>query len=335
MGAGQGATEFSSSHGFGEGNQNGHVFRLAARHHRIDGHMPRGSVSVGNGQHGNGLVPRVVGVSQKLGHLVVSGRDEGQSVAPIHFLEVVVDFVQSAVEGIIADVTVVTMRAAFEFFLGNRCRECLHNLWPKDFAGVLQQLFGGVGGKGSWVDGYTHHGNAIIVCRVVGLVGKARPSDDDRRDADVFRRDARPRFFRCAQATAAVAADNRIHVHGFQLGFKLFLFLSGDARGGVRSRHPDFIQQDDLCCGIVFINQPLQFGMGDMGHETLAHDGNGFAFQSLQTRRHLNHFHGTATHGRHHGIIGIGMGRVKTIFNFASLVTDDTLGIPTTDKTQQ
>ena len=43
--------------------------------------------------------------------------------------------------------------------------------------------------------------------------------------------------------------------------------------------------------------------MGDVGHKAFSHDSNGLAFQGVQARRLLNHFHGTASDGRHHGVI--------------------------------
>lgn len=116
-------------------------------------------------------------------------------------------------------------------------------------------------------------------------------------------------------------------MHRFQLGFKLLFALAGDTGGGKGPRFTDFIQQDDLGGRIILENQSFEFGMGDVRHKTFAHNGDGLSFQSFQTGRLLNHFHGAASDGRHYGIISAAftLGGVEARLYFAGFVANNTL----------
>lgn len=186
MGAGERAAEVAVAHSLGERDQDGHVLRFAARHHRVDGHVPRGGAAVGGRQRGNHLVPSIVGVFEVFVCFFKCGGNEGETVAPVVFLEIGIYLIKGAVEGVVADVAVVAAGTAVQLLLRDGFGEGFHNLRPQHLAGVADQLFVGVGGERAGVKGHAHHRNAIVVGGIVGLVGEAGTGDDDGRNADIF-----------------------------------------------------------------------------------------------------------------------------------------------------
>jgi hypothetical protein len=82
---------FGVGHRFGQRNQNRHVFRAVARHHAGDGDAPyrRGAaVRKKNSEHVFGIS---IGETQERLDLCHGGRDDGQSIAPLALVEMLVD----------------------------------------------------------------------------------------------------------------------------------------------------------------------------------------------------------------------------------------------------
>ena len=309
------ATEIAACHGLGHCNENGHILGFAACHACIHGHMPRGGVAVGGWQHGDGLVPSIVGIVEIFQHFFEYGRGERGAVAPSHALEVGIYLVQSAMIHIVGDA--LSASGSGIFVVGDGRGERFFYLRPCHLVGVADQLFLAMGGKSTGIDCHSEHRHAVVAGRIACLIVEARSRDDDRRNAEFLGYDARAGLLRGADTAAAIAGNDRIYLEVDEPLAEHFGGLACDARCRVGACNGQLVVHNDFGSGIFCQDQPLEFGMGDVIHEVLAHDGDGFSVESRQSWRHLDGFHGCISYRAHHvecGFVGCGeAARVVTL----------------------
>ena len=313
------AAELGTSHRFGHGDEQRHVFGFATRHDGVDGYVPSGDVAVRTGHDNHCLVPSVIAVLEVTVRFLVSGRHERQTVRPLHGDEERVDLMDVTPEHIVAQVTVVGVLGGVYLRLRDRCSESGKDLRPSHIAGVVNQLLLGVRGKSTRVLGGTQDSYTVVVRRVFGLVGETRSCHHDCRDAEVLCRDGGTCLFGRTDATTTVTADDYIYVIINQFLFESLRLLAVDTHTCVRTCITHHIGQKNGHVLVVLLDDAFEFGVRDVRHETDTDDSNRLVVESRQTRRLVDMRDHATSDRRDHGVI------TELIFRrVASRVADDT-----------
>jgi len=149
--------------------------------------------------------------------------------------------------------------------------------------------------------GHAQHAHAARARRGLRLLDEARPRDHHGRDAEDFGGDARARLLRRAEAAAAVAGDDRVHLEFLQLPLELVLLAPDDAGARIRPRRTDFVQQVDRGGRKLLQDEVPELAVRDGRHEAAADEGDRLAVERREARPLRNRLDRRLGDGRKHG----------------------------------
>ena len=166
------------------------MLRLAARHHRVRGDIPRGSHQVGRGKCRQVPIGGFVGMAQEGFDTLDRRRDDRKTVCPFIRLEVGVHLFECAREHDLARIPVAT--APLRPVAGIGPGEPFDDFFEQGGPDFLLDHVGRICPQRARVLGKAQSIDAARLCAELAQCRKARRGDHHRRDSKLLDRNGRP-----------------------------------------------------------------------------------------------------------------------------------------------
>ena len=172
---------------------------------------------------------------------------------------------------------------------------------PENLARVVEQFLARMRGECAGVFRHAQFLDSGRTGRRLRLHDEAGTGDHDGWDAEHLGGDAGAGLLWRAESAPAVAGDDGVDLHLFQLALELVLFVPDHARARIGPGRANLIQKNHAGLWELGEDEPFELWMGHGGHETAAHERKGLAVERGESRPLPNGRDGT---GRYCGQVG-------------------------------